>query len=338
MILAQLESRNIQLSVMARHFSGPAKSDSAFKRIQRFINEVSLPSDAIARLMLAIFGLCPDEKLVLIFDRTNWKFGKIHLNILYLSIIHNGASIPLFFRILEDKKQGNSNYIDRIALLEKFIALLGRSRIKFLLGDREFAGKHWIVWLRKMKVPFVIRIPEKTTKIAIDNEDFITINQRFNDLKIGRKRFLGYCLIGETDSYKASVSVLRSYKKELVVVVHSDDIKNPLSCYKERWKIESMFRLLKTGGFNLENTHVTAPKRIANLLSVLGLAYCFALKAGRLVLEDTKVKLKKNGYMAKSLVRLGLDALFDWLRMPERKTGKKTHKNAVFRLEKIFVL
>ena len=207
-----------------------------------------------------------------------------------------------------------------------------------MLGDREFAGKHWILWLKKMKVPFVMRISEKTTKIAVENDDFINIHEIFKILKKGRKKFLGYCFIGQTDSYKSCVSILHSYKKELVVVVHSDDIKDPLGLYKERWKIESMFRMLKTGGFNLEDTHVTNPKRVYNLISVLGLAFCFAVKAGRLNMSDTKVKLKKNGYMAKSLVRIGLDILFDLLRSAKLNDINNAYLNAVFRLEKFFVL
>jgi hypothetical protein len=294
MILAIIVSRNVKLSVMARYFSASINPESAFKRMQRFLREVMLPADSIALLILAILGFKNDEELVLILDRTNWKFGKIHLNILFLSVALRGASIPLFFKVLTDKKQGNSSYIDRIELLERFIALLGKTRISCVLGDREFIGKQWILWLRRMQIPFVMRISEKNTKLAIGEDDFISGHQLFNDLKKGRKRSLGYCLIGETDSFKGCISVLRTYKKELVVLVHSEDIADPLSRYRERWKIESMFRILKTGGFNLESTHVTNPERLTTLLSILAIAFCFALKAGKIAVADRKPKLKKT--------------------------------------------
>jgi len=256
MILALIASRNVQLSVMAQYFSSSAQRDSVFKRMQRFLKQVTLPDNQIATLILAILGFEKDEKLTLIFDRTNWKFGKIHLNILFLCIVHRGASVPIFFTFLTDKKQGNSSYVDRIDLMEKFIALLGRTRIYCVLGDREFCGKRWIIWLRKKKIPFVMRLSEKKTKVANNDDDFIRAHDLFANLKKGRKRSLGYSLIGESDSFKACISALRTHKNELVVVIHSEDIKNPLSYYKKRWKIESMFKIMKTGGFNLENTHV----------------------------------------------------------------------------------
>jgi hypothetical protein len=338
MILALLASRNVQLSVIAQYFAGSAKQESIFKRLQRFLKEVVLPSDRLATLILAILGFEKDEKIAIIFDRTNWKFGKIHLNLLFLCVVHRGASVPIFFTVLLNKKQGNSSYVERIDLMEKIIALIGRTSIAYVLGDREFCGKRWIVWLRKKKISFVMRLSEKKTKIANNGVDFICAHDLFAQLKKGRSRSLGYSLIGESDSFKACVSVLRTYKSELVVVIHSDDIKNPLHYYKERWRIESMFKIMKTGGFNLENTHVCEPKRLSNLISILVLAFCFALKAGRLVAAKSRTRLKNNGYFPKSIVRLGLDALFKSIFYRGERQAEESFEENVFRLEEVFVL
>jgi Transposase DDE domain len=294
MVMAIIAARNVQLSAIARYFPASNKPDSAFKRMQRFLAQVMLPRDKVALLVLAILGFKQDEKMTLILDRTNWKFGRAHLNILFLGIAHNGAAVPLFVKVLKDKKQGNSSYMDRIELMEEFISLLGRTRIRCVLGDREFVGKQWVIWLRKMRIPFVMRLPEKATNIALQEDNFGSSRVELRDLKKGKKRFFGYCLVGETDSYKACVSALRSYKDELVVLVHSDDIREPFSYYRERWKIESMFRILKTGGFNLESTHVVDPQRLCTLLSVLSIAFCFALKAGRIAVADGEDTLKKT--------------------------------------------
>lgn len=338
MILALIASRNVQLSVMAQYFSSPAKRESVFKRMQRFLKQVTLQTDQVAILILAILGFEKNEKITLIFDRTNWKFGKIHLNILFLCIAHRGASVPIFFTVLLNKKQGNSSYVDRIFLMEKFIALMGRSRIACVLGDREFCGKRWIIWLRKKKIPFVMRFSENKTKISNNGYDFISANNFFGRLKKGRKGSLGYCLIGESDSFKACISALRTHKNELVVVIHSDDIKNPLSYYKERWRIESMFKIMKTGGFNLEDTHVCEPKRLSNLICILALAFSFALKAGRLVAEQSKSRPKNNGYMAKGIVRLGLDALFRSIFYNDNRSTAEPFEENVFTLSEVFVL
>jgi hypothetical protein len=183
-----------------------------------------------------------------------------------------------------------------------------------------------------------MRLSEKKTKIADNDDDFIRAHDLFWNLKKGRKRSLDYCLIGKNDSFKACISALRTHKNELVVVIHSDDIKNPLGCYKKRWKIESMFRIMKTGGFNLENTHVCEPKRLSNLISIVAIAFCLALKTGRLVADKSKSKLKNNGYMAKSIVRLGLDALFKSIFYSAKRYTGEPYEEQVFSLEEIFVL
>lgn len=286
MILAMIASRSVQLSTLSRFFHGSVKPDSAFKRMQRFLRQVSLPGNNIAHLVLAILGFEKDEKLTLILDRTNWQFGRSHLNILFLSVVWKGVGVPLFFKFLEDKSQGNSSYIDRIEITERAIALLGRTRIGMLLGDREFVGKQWILWLRKCHIPFVMRLNHANTKISDEENVFVLGDKIFSKLKKGRKRFLNYCLVGETDSFKCCVAALRNFDDELVVVIHSEDVASPLANYQRRWKIESMFRTLKTGGFNLENTHVTDPKRLTTLISIVVIAFSLALKTGSIAVEN----------------------------------------------------
>lgn len=193
MLMAIVASRSVQLSVLSRFYEASDRPDSAFKRMQRFLRQVSLPSQSIALLILSLLGFDKDKKLTLILDRTNWQFGRCHINVLFLSVIWNGVGVPLFFKFLADKKQGNSSYIDRIELVEKAIALVGRSSISAVLGDREFVGKRWLLWLRKAKIPFVMRFNHGNTKIDSDGKGFCLAEKMFAKLKKGRKKHLGYC-------------------------------------------------------------------------------------------------------------------------------------------------
>ncbi len=61
-----------------------------------------------------------------------------------------------------------------------------------------------------------------------------------------------------------------------------------------------------------EETHLTMPERIGKLMMLLGLGLCLAMKMGEIqveVLKNVKMKIKKNLRYAKSLFRIGLDAL-----------------------------
>ena len=63
-----------------------------------------------------------EDKLILILDRTYWMRGIVHLNFLYLSIFYKGYGIPLFFKILPDKKvhSGVTALYQIIAILTAF--------------------------------------------------------------------------------------------------------------------------------------------------------------------------------------------------------------------------
>ena len=336
MIIALLDCRSVQLSKIARHFGGKAKIDSSFRRLQRFLAELSLPQADIARLNLKVMEL--DKPVTLIFDRTNWKFGGQHINILFLCAAFNGLAIPLFFKFLSDKKQGNSSYIDRIELMERFLETFGKAKIKVILGDREFSGKRWISWLRRKNLPFVMRLSEKLTHISADGENFSLASKVFSHLKMGLSKNLGYCFIGKTDSFKACVSAKRTIKNNLVVLAHSHDIKDPAAYYKMRWEIESMFRTLKTGGFNLESTHVTKPDRIENLVAIVAIAFCFAYRAGMLAIKKLAPKIKKHGYLPKSIIRAGLDLIFETFFAPIERRKKPHIRYLKPHLLKIFVM
>jgi hypothetical protein len=332
MIFGILASRSVRLSDIARYFIGNANAESCQKRMYRLLANTKLPEAMIARLNLAIVGLT-DNKLTLIFDRTNWKFGKTHINLLCLCIVNDGVMVPLLTLNLEGKKQGNSDFFDRMKLLERFIEYFGQDRIKVVLGDREFVGKCWVLWLQAKNIPFVMRLPERGTHISLDGEHFAPVSKL---IKVRKSISLGPCLIGKTDGYQAHLSVKRLSDGGHLLVMHSKGIEKPLEAYRERWKVETMFRMLKSGGFNLEDTKITDPSRLHKLVTVLSVAFSIAITAGLLVIKLRKPKAKNHGYRPKSIIRMGLDAIFAVLYAPI-KHWDKSHKGAIFRPLEIFV-
>ena len=89
-------------------------------------------------------------------DRTEWKFGKVWINLLFLSVAVKGVSIPLFVNILN--KKGNSNFEERKDIITKFINVFGSDKLSFLACDREFIGKECFNWLIEKNIIFNIRI------------------------------------------------------------------------------------------------------------------------------------------------------------------------------------
>ena len=96
-LLALVEVRCVNLAKVAGFLSSNASLESRYRRLQRFMKEINFIPQKLARLLLEIMEIKAEEKLTLILDRTNWKFGKKDCNILYLAVSYNGIAIPLFF-------------------------------------------------------------------------------------------------------------------------------------------------------------------------------------------------------------------------------------------------
>ena len=104
LILSMIKLQTINLANICNGFKGNAKTASRYKRLQRFIKFENIPASALAKLIVAIKGLDKgldsgdnkDKSWNLTMDRTNWKIGKVHINILYLAVRHKNVAVPLF--------------------------------------------------------------------------------------------------------------------------------------------------------------------------------------------------------------------------------------------------
>jgi len=145
-IIALVKVRTVNLTEIAAAFCGEAQKESHYKRLQRFFRSFPLDLTAIARF-IAEFLPIKGDAWTLTMDRTNWKLGILHINILTLGIAYKGIAFPLIWLVLP--KQGNSNTNERIQLIERFIRIFGSDKIGCLTGDREFIGGEWFRNLKK---------------------------------------------------------------------------------------------------------------------------------------------------------------------------------------------
>ena len=75
--------------------------------------------------------------------------------------------------------------------------------------------------------------------------------------------------------------------------------------YKQRWQIETMF---KSSGFNIEDSHVRIQEQMANLFSIVMIAYVWCYLVGINIHENIKeIKVLNHGGRAKSLFKYGLE-------------------------------
>jgi hypothetical protein len=96
LVLCMAELKTVNLSTICQAMTFSAKTQSSYRRLQRLIAFELIPQKSLAKLIVAIKGLDKEKVWKLTMDRTNWKFGKIHINVLYLGVCCNNVAIPLF--------------------------------------------------------------------------------------------------------------------------------------------------------------------------------------------------------------------------------------------------
>ena len=278
---------------------------STYRRLQRFFQHVRLEEDWSAPLLAGFAGGA--EKRTLIIDRTNWKVGETHINLFVLAIRTRHSQVPLMWTVLD--KAGTSDMEERIALIQRYIACFGKHTIKMLLADREFVGDDWFNYLADNDIPFTIRLPNNRV-VTLDNgrkpylADMITLPSK------GRR--ITATLNGMTKPLIFAAVTPKG--RERVIVATNVPGHNPLTTYRKRWAIESLFGNTKTRGLNFEDTKLTAPAKLALLTAIVALAIAWSVRAARTVLGQNAPPRKAHGYLAKSYFRVGFTHLRNLMR------------------------
>lgn len=301
-LVALVRVRTVNFAEIAIAFCGKATSDSNYRRIQRFFKDFSLTRAQVAAAVVQWLPL--GEKWLLCLDRTNWKFGSLNINILVLAVAYNGVAIPLLWVFLD--KRGNSNSLERIALLKHFLCEFDRERIQCLTADREFIGTDWVKFLKRQRIRFRIRIKRDTLVSNPSGTSEMSAFRFFQNGRIGEARLLSQ----PRRVWGMTVFVVgMRIKNDYLILISNEAPETALEDYAHRWEIETLFGCLKSRGFNFEDTHLTKPERISKLLGVLTLALCWCLLLGEWLHEHKPIAIKKHGRRAKSLFRYGLDKL-----------------------------
>lgn len=303
--------KSVNFSKLSIGFDTKTKSSSNYRRIQRFIAEVDLPMEWIAKF---IFMLLPEkEHLVLVMDRTNWKFADSNINILMLGVSYKQVAFPLMFKMLD--KRGNSNTQERIDLLQNFIDCFGKHRIDCLLADREFIGKDWLKFLNINGIRYHIRIRNNFKVFLPRKQKEITVWHLFNNLRIGQISHYDKIVQMQGEyCYVSAIKTISEGKIDFCLIVSFNEPKQALEYYALRWQIETLFKGLKSSGFNLEDTHVTHVERIEKLLSLVMIAFVWCYKIGDYIDREIKpIPLKTHGRRAISVFKYGLDYISECL-------------------------
>lgn len=311
LVMGLAQSRTVNLTHLACHFPGRARHASSYRRLQRFFQHVRLDCDSLALLVVSMLNLSRPKCLAL--DRTNWKIGSSDVNILMLAIVTRRFRVPLLWSMIGH--QGCSDADQRIALMQRYLALFPAETIEILLADREFVGARWMDFLHENTIPFAIRVKGNMTLTMTGGKtrSFETLLRRKRTGASAQWEGRLKGTSGATSQELRIAAKRLSSKEVLIIATNQPDARQALNRYRRRWGIECLFGDAKTRGLNLEDTRITNPHKLECLLVVVTLAITWAYRCATRAMGMKAIPRKTHGRRQKSWFRLGFDHLRQWI-------------------------
>jgi hypothetical protein len=248
-------------------------------------------------------------------DRTEWHKRQRQVNILMVAVAFQGRAIPLYWTVRD--RAGASGVEDWKAVLQPVItafqadpALQGRPII--VTADREFASPQLAEWLQDTyDVDSVLRL--KRSEYLCDQTHDLKLADLVAFLPQGEMRSYPRTTVTKTSQWVVNVTLTwaADAKEPLMLMSTLKEAPLSLKTYQRRFGIEPMFKDHKSNGFNLEQTKITAPKRIATLLILTTFAHILCTTEGDR--QEQQGEIKKNGITAPSF---GLADCFSWDLLP----------------------
>lgn len=123
----------------------------------------------------------------------------------------------------------------------------------------------------------------------------IKVSHLFNQIGINEcKHYERIVRMGSELCYLSATKTIKERKVKFVILVSFNKPDYALSYYKERWQIETLFKAMKSSGFNIEDTHVTARDRLQKLILLTMMAFAWCCRVGDYLDQQIKPIIIKN--------------------------------------------
>ena len=303
-----ISTRSVNLSHIAAERPGRVSVASTYRRLQRFFQHVRLDDDWVVPLVVSLIGSRPPW--VLCLDRTNWKLGQRDVNFLVPAVATRRFRVPLMWTVLEHG--GSSDTAERIALIERYLALFPSDTVRILLADREFEGQEWMGFLVAHRISFAIRLKENRF-VQLPCGKRVTLGALFR--KAHPPRSIRARLPQQKGGQQGhpALDLYFAAKRinggERLIIASTEPGLGPLKVYRKRWAIECLFADAKTRGLNLEDTRLTIASKLSLLMGIVALAVAWTCRTATDLMGRAAPPRKAHGYYAKSWFRVGFDEL-----------------------------
>lgn len=292
MVSSVIMTGRSELSKMAEGHPDHKQKASQVKEFKRFLchKRTTYKNCYLAFISEFLYHISHRGSLVFSIDGSVVGNGCMCL---MFSVIYKGRAIPVVWKTYKSKK-GHLSESKHIELLNNLAEIVPENCRIVMTGDGEFDGCDWQKCLLDLGWDYVLRTA-KDTLIEDENGEKFQLQTMLVDCKYNPITNSIFFENIEFTTKKKIANILvwhaAKHKKPLYLVTNLDYAPEIKQFYKKRFKIEFLFKDLKSSGFHINKSRLRHPKRLDNLIIVLSIAYIIAIKGGEKALKSKFYKL-----------------------------------------------
>lgn len=276
-------SRTVNLNKMKDYVGGVLENEqtdpkSHYRRLTRFFEDWGGREDFLHDLMRQLLRFLKGMGFkTMVLDGTSWKTGETEIHYLVLSVLVNKVAVPIYWAQLG--KIGASSQEERQAMFEQALQVFDLKGMT-LLADREYVGKVWFKFLKANKINFVIRLKYGDCQSEVDAQKGKLYQEMFAKCA-AKNKFLKrqICLDGVLFTFVMMPNPKISAEEPVLLFLTTlADAKKAAKQYVFRWKIECLFKHLKSKGFNLEDLNLKDKGKNLLMFAVAATAYTLTIR------------------------------------------------------------
>jgi Transposase DDE domain len=276
MVCSCIRTKSSSLEGISRPEGGARKqSESCIKQAKRWVSSKWTDWETFfAPYARALLGkIAARGELLLVMDGSETASGCVTL---MLSVVWRGYALPLAW-ITRRGSKGHfpeDLHLDLLALAQGILPC-GTFRV-VLLGDGEFDGERLRKRCNEWEWQFVLRT-------SLDRK----VDCGGEQAPLGALcPAMGEEAVFLPDACQGDNAVLwwaRGFERPVPLLTNMDLGQMACEYYRRRFKVETLFKQLKSAGFHLHKCMVEGAERVRNLIMVVALAFIFTFCAGLLM-------------------------------------------------------
>ncbi|WP_044233699.1 transposase [Haliscomenobacter hydrossis] len=218
--------------------------------------------------------------------------------------------IPIYWVQLQ--KLGSSSQEERKKIFEQVFKLFDL-RGMTLLADREYVGQQWFKFLKANQLNFVIRLRWADYYEHVDAQGGLSYEQMAQKC-VDRRKLLKKRITLLGQQYHLLMMPNPKAQAEEPVMIFLTTLlptQRTAQLYAKRWKIECLFRHLKSNGYNLEEMNLKDVAKHYLMMALVSVAYVLAIIEGTKRLPKIAIQQYRDGSqtLEVSIFREGLSFL-----------------------------